>query len=724
MKISLLFPPAVSMEYAIYMAIPTLAAYLRQEGIEVSQRDVNRRLCEHLLNAGRLARARDDLRSMCDRLMRDRSKSDGKPAHSLQQLEKAVILNAIADFIVDHIDEAVSVIRTKGNEDPERLEWARTIIHHASRILCAPFPLSGWQYNVYRYADKEIGDLREAIDCARLDAHVFVQPFREVIVPQLLSLGDRTFGMCLAYLDQVIPGLTLLRILREQAPGVRIVIGGPLMPYMEDALVEAGEIFSLIDFAIIGEGELPLVELLKQLDGSGDWERVPNLIYRSADGVVRKTQWGKPPDIAKLPPPYFGENSPGKYWQWEPDLPYLSTRGCYWSKCAFCSINSTYGFGARSKSIPTVVSELAELKARYGISLFSFADESMSPARMAQLSQAILDAGIEIYWFVLSRLESAHSREIFALAYRAGCRVVSWGMESGSQRVLDLMHKGVEAEAMLRVLCDSAEAGIWNHAFAIFGFPGETEADYAKTLAFLEEAGSTIHSLGATTFRVEKGSPVFDTPEQYGISLHPFKRTYIQAGYPYDENGESGDVIGYKRFARAWPFINGSPRSQLSFTLSQLLCLLAKSRGAREIIYSYQMQRAAFNARIRAIVSDPASWDVELDPLPPDFVQKTVPSAGIWVALSPRSGRVVALTDAVAREIYTAGGVRRLLVKALQDPQNPDQAVTTLGITAALQVLPFRAQRRVPAPIDDRTYMISTKESVLESRLVTSDSAE
>ena len=123
MKISLLFPPAVSMEYAIYMAIPTLAAYLRQEGIEVSQRDVNRRLCEHLLNAGRLARARDDLRSMCDRLMRDRSKSDGKPAHSLQQLEKAVILNAIADFIVDHIDEAVSVIRTKGNEDPERLEW-------------------------------------------------------------------------------------------------------------------------------------------------------------------------------------------------------------------------------------------------------------------------------------------------------------------------------------------------------------------------------------------------------------------------------------------------------------------------------------------------------------------------------------------------------------------------------------------------------------------------
>jgi hypothetical protein len=669
----------------LYLALPTLTAYLRQQGIQVAQHDVNRQLCEHLLDKSHLKRASAELRASVQ------AGHSGKTA-TLDML----VTDAVSGYVVDHIDEAKRVFQQPLDENPQRLDWARSMIYHAAQILTLPYKPSVWKYDSYRYNDKMTDDLKEAVDCAYLDAHVFVAPYRDKIVPNLLADGTRVFGICLAYLDQVIPALTLARVLREQAPEARIVIGGPIMPYVEKALAAVPEFFSLVDYVILGEGEEPLAELVRQIHGDGDFERVPSLTYRAADGTLRKTKPAPPLAVSKSPAPEFDDNTPDKYWIHVPALPYVSARGCYWSKCDFCSINSTYGFGARSKPVPVVIEELTELKRKYGADCFELSDEAMSPSRMRQFSEALLDAGLEIYWFSLARLENGFTREILDLAYRAGLRVISWGMESGSQNVLDLMNKGTRAVFAQRVLRDSAAAGIWNHAFAMFGFPGETEENVEETLRFVEQTGEAMHSLAFGTFRLEQCSPLFDNAQQRGLTLHSYPSTYIRPDYQYDENGVSGFSVAYARVLRAQAFLNGYPSIYARYALPELLGLLAKRPGAREKIKQSQLRYAARVARAAAILADSQAWDFALEGC---VVWKSLPTVDLMVALDLESGKAIALQTAIALAMQSPRQFQRLLAKATTTPQ-PQGDTTVEVLTMALQALPIRAQRKPfePAP--------------------------
>jgi hypothetical protein len=93
-----------------------------------------------------------------------------------------------------------------------------------------------------------------------------------------------------------------------------------------------------------------------------------------------------------------------------------------------------------------------------------------------------------------------------------------FGLESGSQRVLDRLHKGTDLATISRVLRDGAAAGLWNHVVCFFGFPGETRAEADETISFVEQHLGEIHSIASGTFVMEKQAEVCENPEVYDVT--------------------------------------------------------------------------------------------------------------------------------------------------------------------------------------------------------------
>ncbi|MEZ4620808.1 MAG: hypothetical protein R2867_35600 [Caldilineaceae bacterium] len=103
--------------------------------------------------------------------------------------------------------------------------------------------------------------------------------------------------------------------------------------------------------------------------------------------------------------------------------------------------------------------------------------------------------------------------------YAAGCRMILFGLESASQPVMDKMVKGTQLAHMSRILQESTEAGIWNHTFFFFGFPGETLEDAQQTVNFLYQHKPFIHSAALGSFLMERDSPAHRYPTSFGVNV-------------------------------------------------------------------------------------------------------------------------------------------------------------------------------------------------------------
>ena len=161
-------------------------------------------------------------------------------------------------------------------------------------------------------------------------------------------------------------------------------------------------------------------------------------------------------------------------------ISYLASRGCYWNKCSFCGLTANYGQKYRVKNAEQIVSELEELSNTNNCRYIVFNDEALTAFEIKSIAEEILRRDLKIYWSCLCRLDKQHNKETFQLAYKAGLRIISFGLENGSQKVLDLMNKGIELEIAQRVIRNSSEAGIWNNIYLMLGFPGETEEEFQR----------------------------------------------------------------------------------------------------------------------------------------------------------------------------------------------------------------------------------------------------
>lgn len=522
-----------------YLALPLLTGFLRERGIRTSQRDINIEVCNAMLSRDYLSGVADRIREQIAKLQSRRRSTE----HDKKKHEELLIYDALSSFIIDHIEQARRALRAE-HRRPRSVRKYLKLLDSAGLMISSLYYPSKWAINDSIYTTElteQALTLEHVVESVyEDDQNVFLEFFRNNLVPTLMDEKRRIVGISVAIQTQMVPAFSLARVIKENQPEVHTTLGGPILPYIEHALMSYPRVFDLFDSAVVGEGEPTLLKLAAYVDGRDVMDSVPNILFLDESKQVRRSERHSAFPIEQQALPDFSDYDLSMYFSGLKTLPYLSARGCYWNRCAFCSINSTYGNVYRELPIERVVAELKMLKKKYGCKYVEFVDEVMSPKRLAKLAEALLARSLEIYWYVLARLEPGFTPEIMHNAYRAGCRLISWGLESGSQRTLDRMEKGTKVVDAGRILKQSHRCGIWNNAFIIIGFPGESKEDLDESLSFVLNNAMYIDSLGHTPFRLERSSRVFDYPEKFGIKIAPYPSTYYNAEYDFaDLNPEA-----------------------------------------------------------------------------------------------------------------------------------------------------------------------------------------
>ena len=282
--------------------------------------------------------------------------------------------------------------------------------------------------------------------------------------------------------------LWLARQLRASAR--LLMVGGPLPTCDPHAFVED------FDVVVRGEGEQTVLEILQAYSSGGDFSTIPGLTLRRKATINGKQQEeafstsDRPfnNDLDGLPLParhllpnhsyiQFGRKKYGYA-----ITTVMSTRGCPY-ECEFCS-NVIFGGSYRERSAKNVVDEIEQALAT-GYDRISFADDvfTLHQKRVLEICAEISQRSLQFYWECLARVDSVDDAT-YAEMYKAGCRRVYFGIESGDDTILKLMNKKITADEARHAVMAAHQAGLQVGAFFILFYPGETNQTVLNTLRF------------------------------------------------------------------------------------------------------------------------------------------------------------------------------------------------------------------------------------------------
>jgi radical SAM superfamily enzyme YgiQ (UPF0313 family) len=271
--------------------------------------------------------------------------------------------------------------------------------------------------------------------------------------------------------------LRLAQEIRRTNPQTKIILGGPQASVVD---VETLKAFPCVDIIVRGEADDTFPSLLQLLE-SGDWDRIPGITFRRDDEVIRNPNAPVVENLDRLPLPAFDldlrlRDRGGVHLE--------IGRGCPFA-CTFCSTNDFFRRNFRLKSPARMIADIASLKTEYGLDYFSLVHDmyTIDRKKVVAFCEAILASGEKFTWGCSARTDCIDD-ELLELMARAGCTGIFFGIETGSQRLQEVINKKLDlAEAVQRIACADRH-GIKTTVALIAGFPEETRDDLRDTLHF------------------------------------------------------------------------------------------------------------------------------------------------------------------------------------------------------------------------------------------------
>jgi len=378
------------------------------------------------------------------------------------------------------------------------------------------------------------------------------------------AYGLAGFSICLC---QLTSALYFIKRVKQRFPGLPIVIGGSV--FAGESILHLLEVFPEIDFAVNGEGERPLSQLVAHLKARRkpeDVSGIPGLFTRTSAKDKTPVSRSQMETLTGLPRPDYDDYfhllktfSPEK--AFFSTLPAEISRGCWWRRsredgksagCAFCNLNLQWD-GYRAKSPKQVVSEIDDLTTKYRTLSVAFMDNLMpvkaSKEIFGQLGQ--LDKDFRFF----GEIRASTPRDVLAAMQGAGVREVQIGIEALSTGLLKKLNKGTTAIQNLEIMKNCEGLGIANVSNLILNFPGSDRQDVDETLRILEFA-LPFRPLRFVHFWLGLGSPVWKDPSAFGVKAvfnHPYYAVLFPAdvvrSIPFMIQAYRGD-IGHQR--RLW----------------------------------------------------------------------------------------------------------------------------------------------------------------------------
>jgi anaerobic magnesium-protoporphyrin IX monomethyl ester cyclase len=279
--------------------------------------------------------------------------------------------------------------------------------------------------------------------------------------------------------------------LQSRLPAARVVLGGPHVSAVPEETLRRFPVFEL---AVLGEGEETLCELLAVLAGGGDLATVAGLVWRNGTELCVTGRRPYIVDLDQLPLPAWDllDGFPRRFsppafkTRRLPAASLVTSRGCP-NRCIFCD-RSVFGASCHGYSADYVVRMIRELYERYGVREIAFEDDTFVTfrPRLLEICRQLIELRLDLSWSCLGRVNQIDAATL-ALMQQAGCWQISFGIESGSQAILETIRKNVTL-AQIRDAVELCRAsGIKSKGFFIVGHPGETAETLRQTIALALE---------------------------------------------------------------------------------------------------------------------------------------------------------------------------------------------------------------------------------------------
>ena len=371
------------------------------------------------------------------------------------------------------------------------------------------------------------------------------QGIRRLIDQYLTEEQPDLVGITVPFPGNLLGALQIAKYIKEVSTHTKVVLGGG---YINTELrsLEEPRIFETVDFIMLDDGERPIITLLEYLQGKRNIDELVRTFYLKDNKVYYNTNPAlvdfSHKDIGT--PTYDGLpvkdylslcemlNKMHRIWSDGRWNKLTIAHGCYWSKCTFCDLSLDYIGNYDEAGADIIIERIETLIAETGQTGFHFVDEAAPPKVLFAMAHKLIEKGITITWWGNIRFEKTFTPEKCQLLADSGCIAISGGLEVASDRLLALMQKGVTVEQVARVTKGFTDAGILVHAYLMYGFPSQTEAETVESLEYVRQLmlNNCFQSAYWHRFTATIHSPVGIQPEKFGITLQPYAATITNRG--------------------------------------------------------------------------------------------------------------------------------------------------------------------------------------------------
>jgi hypothetical protein len=319
--------------------------------------------------------------------------------------------------------------------------------------------------------------------------------------------------------------------IKQQYPDVKVAMGGGFANTELRSLSEV-RVFEFVDYVCLDDGEAPIECLVKSLSPAADGTFKRTFLLENRQVVYKNNASLKDYKQSEVGTPDYSDLRLDKYvsvieivnpmhrmWSDGRWNKLTMAHGCYWGKCTFCDISLDYIKIYEPIAASLLCDRMEEMIAQTGVNGFHFVDEAAPPALMRALALEILRRKLTVTWWTNIRFEKSFSRDLCLLLKASGCIAVSGGLEVASDRLLELIQKGVTVAQVAQVTRNFAEAGIMVHAYLMYGFPTQTAQETIDSLEMVRQLFETgvLQSGFWHQFAMTAHSPVGMYPEQFGV---------------------------------------------------------------------------------------------------------------------------------------------------------------------------------------------------------------
>jgi hypothetical protein len=325
----------------------------------------------------------------------------------------------------------------------------------------------------------------------------FSARLREIIGEQ----RPRFIGFSLSYLSQAVCAFAMIGFAKTHFPGIEIVLGGSLLTsWMKNPAWEYPS--ELLRAEGVAPPALPVEGATPSAGGQARAPLIDHLVCGPGEGQLLALLGKEVSKKAYYRPTYDFDNisqylAPGLI------MPYSTSSGCYWAKCAFCPERAE-GNGYIQRPPHDVTSELRSLAEERKPALIHLTDNAVSPAVL----KCLVESPPGVPWYGFARVTDHLADPYFCMALKdSGCVMLKLGVESGDQSVLDAMQKGNDLSTTSRVLKALSQAGVATYVYLLFGTPHESEKEARATLDFVAKHSAYIDFVNLAIFNLPLLSP-------------------------------------------------------------------------------------------------------------------------------------------------------------------------------------------------------------------------